>query len=687
MTESRGLTAGFDIPALREKIRRAPYDKLWARLRSRTHEVMREARAGEFRTLGYGSLAWHSNTPMVREAALLCVLGDDIDALHYVEECVHAVDAANRDPDSYRPVLHGKPPVNAHGELALATDLCRRGLSVACRQQLETLMRERLIDYHQADVPYTGYGGGGNVSLCQVINAAFCAITWGEACGHPGWRDVVGYAVDHCRCYLKYGCDDGGFGYEGTGYSHEVFHFLFMLAQVLFQNGMEDLFVAEPRLRKVTDGTLQLAFPGGSYLVNINDHGLVMPRSMGWLLYAARHYSDPLLLGLWYSYQGPDHPLRPYGDVMPWYRESHLPGPVPIDESAAMLQAVLHWDADAPYTPLADADRPCVVYSPGTEAAVMRTSWSDDAVAVYLPGAGRSHASQTHRHADCGHFCLWAHGEYLAIDTGRYNVDEDQHSVVLVDGKCNLPNDGWGMSHRAGRKTGFRTSELCTHICADAAHMKDCIWADRHFLFVPLGGDECYLVVIDNINKDNSAHSFLWQLHVNPEAKTKVAETRSAEVRGTRARLDLTFVIPGVEDHPDRPHTCSLRIDEAEWAWPYGKGRTMEHRDTGLMITSFRRPRLLAEVRGVNCQLMAVVVPRRAAAAPLKVTPLRGRRLLQVEVEHGGGTDLVVAALDHGCIRTPQLEALTNLALVRRSRDGKVQATWSVDGAPVTWVG
>jgi hypothetical protein len=317
----------------------------------------------------------------------------------------------------------------------------------------------------------------------------------------------------------------------------------------------------------------------------------------------------------------------------------------------------------------------------------MRTSWSEDAVAIHLPGAGRSHVSQTHRHADCGHFTIWAHGEYLAVDTGRYNVDEDQHSVVLVDGHCHMPNKAWGMSHRSGRKTGFRTSPLCTHVCADAAFMKDCHWADRHFLFVPFGEDECYLVVIDNINKDNAEHRYVWQLHANPECCFAIQDDRHAALQGARARLDLTLVIPGPEDFPDAPHRLRLSTDEAEWSWPYGRDRYPEHEGTGLMITSVRRPRLLADLRGLNGQLMSVIVPRRRGAAPLTVRPLGQRRLLQVEVEHAGGVDLVVAALDHGYIRTPRLRGLTPLALVRRAHDGRLAAAWSVDGAPLIWEG
>ena len=675
---SRGLLATVDVEAVAARMATRPYRDLWQRFQQRTRETMAAAREGNFRTLATGSLSWHSHTPMVCEAALLWRLSGDRDALRYVEQCIDAIESAHRDPSAFAKAIGTRPPINAHGEVALAADMARESLPESALDRLCLLMRDHCIDNHLGADAYASRGGASNVSYCQVVNAAFCALTWGPASGHPRWMQTVEHAIEHTRCYLAYGCDDGGFGYEGPGYTHEVLHFMFLFAQLLFQNGLRNLFAEEPRLRAVVDASLHQAFPGAQWLVNSNDHGLLLPRSMSWLLYTARHFDDPLHLGLWYAYQGPDHPVRPYGDVMPWYCKHHQPGVFPVDQNAALLQAVLYWDASAPFTPVPESRRPLITYAEGTHTAIMRTSWADDAVALYLPGAGRSHASQTHRHADSGHFCIHAYGEYLAIDTGRYNVDEDQHSVVLVDGRCHLPNKGWGMSHLPGRMSGFRTSGLCTHICADAAHMKDCIWADRHFLFVPLGRNEAYIIMVDNINKDNARHEFLWQLHANPACVLALQEPDTAVLRGERGRLDMHFLVPSASDFPSCPHRLTLSADEAEWAWPYGRKGALEHADTGLMITSFRRPRLLARVEGANCRLMTVIVPRQLNAPALVVRPRLHPGLLAVEVESPAGTDLIVAALDHGCIRIPELHALTHLAMIRKPAGGGEPIVWTL---------
>lgn len=682
-SDAKGLLIGFEIEELRAKIRRAPYDQLWARLARRTHDVMAAAREAGFGTLSYGSLAWYSITPMSMEAAMLWRLAEDEDALTYVEECIRCLDGACRDPAEQKRLSHGKPPVNSFNEMALATAICWDGLSAERQAQFKDLMRDVCIDYHQGAKPYTDYGGGGNVGLCQMINASVCALVWGEDCGHPDWRTVVDHGIMHTRCYLKRGLDPDGFGYEGTGYSYSVFHYLFLFVQLLWQHGYADLFAAEPVLRRVGDATFQLAFPDASSLININDLGLLSPASMAWLLYLAKHFDEPRYLGLWHAYQGPDHPRRPYGDVMPWFTETQMSSVTPIDEMAAMLQAVLNWDADAPVTPFEQAGQPTAFYAAGTETLCWRTSWGSDAVFANFLGTGRSHASYTHRHADCGHFSILAHGEYLAIDTGRYNADEDQHNVVMVDGKCHLPNVGWGMSHRAGRLAGVQTTELLTYARADMAHMKDCGWADRHFLAVPLGDDDCYFVSIDNLNKDNAYHSYHWQLHANPDCQFELTDETHAVLRGQQARLDLTFAIPRPEDYPQQPHSLALRQDIAEWSWPYGKEGTQPHKNTWLWATSFRRPRLIAEVAGLNGQIMAVMVPRRLDAPPLQVRVLPHPRLLRVEIEAEDFTDTIVAALDHGCIVLPEMRGLTEVALVRRDRQGQVLTTWTADGSPL----
>src|SRR5690606_23478866 len=119
--------------------------------------------------------------------------------------------------------------------------------------------------YHSGDRYYRSHGGGGNVNWCQTVCAAICALLWGEASGRDDWREVVQHGIEYSRCYLAWGTDAGGFSYEGTGYGHSVFAYMFIFVELLVTAGHADLYASEPRLRQVAEASLQRLFPDGSY--------------------------------------------------------------------------------------------------------------------------------------------------------------------------------------------------------------------------------------------------------------------------------------------------------------------------------------------------------------------------------------------------------------------------------------
>jgi hypothetical protein len=672
----------MDPDVLRKKIRQAPYDVLWARLKRRTADVIAAARASSFER-GWSTLGWHSRTPMVVEAALVHALEGDPAMLAWVTDCLAYVERRERSESREALLGSSKMLILSHGELALAADLCRESLSPAARESLLGLVRDLWIDFRPGRTGYVGFSGGNNITLTKALQAGFAALTWGAEAGHPEAEEAIRDAVLHVRAYLRRGLDAGGFGYEGTGYSHSVFGFLYPFCQILKQAGREDLFASEPVLKSAVDASLALTFPGAVGMVNISDSGLYWPLGLPWLLVTAAHYGEPLHRGLWEAYSGPDHPVRPYGDASEWYARTVDPGHLPVDQVGAMLQAVLYWDAKAPVVPLAAADRPTAVYSPGTEIVCARSGWGPEATYVNFLGAGRSHASLTHWHADAGHFSLFARGEYLAIDTGRYNVDEDHHNTVLVDGDCFLPTGGWANSLRGGRMSAFRRHALLDYACADMAGQKNGVWADRHLLFVKTEDGDAYVVTVDNVNADNAAHTFWWQLHANPECRLEVDAPATARVIGKKARLDLTFAAPSPLDFPKQPHRLSLVTDLAWWSWPYGRNTKDLARNlqkTGICTTAVSRPRLVAKVDGLNGQLMTVMIPRGTEQAPLKVRAVPELKVLRVEVQSEAFTDTILAALDHHCLDLPDVKGFTELALIRRYRDGRPPAVWTSSG-------
>lgn len=683
---SKGFLAGMSVDALRRRAQTEPYKKLWTRLITSWRETLRRAdRDGG--SIGYGAVGWYSFSSGVVDAGLIWRLTGDRDAIAYVERCIGFL-AAAYGPDSptralVKKVVHDGIPVQSHAEVPLAADLCRDGLSTEARDTLCRVLREHVIDQHDNGACLF-IGGGCNIPVARNIAAATAALTWGEDCGHPDWQRVVTLGRDSTLAYFRGGLDEQGFPYEGPAYASGTADHLYRFMQLLKQRGIEDLFAIEPNTERFADALLALVFPNRDSFGNINDVGTRSPWSLPCLLLTARYFNRPDHLGLWYEFQGPDNAVRPYGDANEAYEKIYGAEWTQGWASFSNLLTFLYWDAEEKWTPVAQTRLPTAEYSPGTEMAVFRTSWSRDAVFANFLGTGRSHVSAGHIHNDCGHFSIFAHGDYLAIDTGRYNVDEDQHNTILVDGECFLPTgSSWGAAKRGGRLVNFHRHELLDYAMADMAAVKNCIWADRHFLFVRTGGDGGYVVTIDNLNKHHNKFSIWWQMHVNPNAKLEVTGPRGARVTGPNARLDVTFVIPDPRDCPADPHKMELRMDEPWWSLGANSDSVAVNARAGLGSSSVRRPRLVAEVTGLNGQVLAVLSPRHKSEAPLVVRDRGSERIRRVEIEHGDFTDTLIAALDHKFIKLSDVEALTELVLIRKKRSGEVVGVWSVDGRPV----
>jgi len=141
-------------------------------------------------------------------------------------------------------------------------------------------------------------------------------------------------------------------------------------------------------------------------------------------------------------------------------------------------------------------------------------------------------------------------------------------------------------------------------------------------------------------------------------------------VIGEKARLDCTFfnTLPG--DFPTCPHTMKVYADH----------HPHRHLWTGEPETN---PRLVAEQVGPNCTIMAVMVPRRIHEPTITVTDATAYRTGCAYIEHGPWIDQVVFASDHIYVRLPDLHASSEVAVIRRDRQGRVVDSWTIDGKPV----
>lgn len=693
--KSLGLLCARDDGELTARIAREPYAALWRRLVSRWEGLAARAdvRAGTFRQANLGLAAC---TPRVIDAALIHRLTAREDALAYVVQCVDRLTA--RYADAHTPdELRGRtgrasgPVVLSHGEVALAADLVRESLPPETRAGLGRIMRECIIGFTGFEGTLGGYGSGANIPCCRDINAGIAALTWGEECGYREWKPVVWKASEVARQYLHHGCDAGGFSYEGTGYGHSMFLYIYLYAQLLRQSGVRDLFAEEPLLERIPEASQHMLLDDHSFAATTNDHGLLEPWSMWWLLLTAQHYRRPDHLGLWHAFQGPDHPVRPYGDVWPWYAEQA--GVVGRDEEKpdpSLLAAFLWWDATAPVEPIERSRLPLAQCAEGTGTATFRTGWTPGGVFAAFLGGGRSHTCFGHAHLDCGHFGISAYGRYLAVDTGRYNFHENQHSVVMVEGRERHPDypEGKGMASDmlGGRLCDFERGAFVDYCKADAAQMKNCTWADRHFLFVRTPGGGAYVVTLDNIlTPSPDPSTFCWQMQVHPKATIALAGDRQARVTDGGARLDIDFFMKDNLFAPGAEPRFALSQDVQEWVWPYGRSEDASlFERTGLLVSSLRRPRLLARQTSVSCFLGAVISPRRTEAPPRRVRTWNRANLVGLVVEDEACTDTLLIALDHAYIDTPEYYGLCELALVRRTPDSPAPAVWTKGGAVLT---
>jgi len=665
---SRGLLAGMDVDELKAKIEREPGRAMFARICEMFQATNQRMLAGGDKS-SIGQCGCMYVTPLELEAGLIHRLTGDREALGYVERMIDVLE---------RNWVIAPPPGHwAAGDdqftnyfsqamVCLAADMCRDALQPAAYEKLCRLVRFYFIGDNTFDRHALGHWSGHNIGFTRQICSAVCALVFGEESGHPDWERYVDLGRDTCLQYARWGLDPSGFSYEGVGYGSIPILWTYIYAQLLLQNGRDNLFARMPVLSRIPDAVFQVLFPDCSNLAQISD--LSTPQELPWLTLTARQYDRPQDMDLWGRYRmGEESPQTTV------YR--------------GILLSLLWMDDRAPRRPIEEVALPTASCAHGTETANFRTSWRADAVYLNVLGQGRSVSSLGHMHADCGHFSLVAHGDYLAVDGGYWNEMEDQHNAVLVDGLVSRhdrrPDH---TAFRAGSLRNFQRHELLDYVMVDQSAVKDCRWAFRHVLFVRLGGDDCYVVVIDNINPDDSRHSFWWQLHAHPASEVRIEGPAAASVRRNHARLDLTFLNPSAQDYPSLPHSLSLRADEAfcpmfkneEPEQVRKEGRRMTGNDLG--NSSKWRPRLIAEQVGLNCMLMTVISPRRAGAPPLPVRQTEARLILCAEVDCGEFTDTIVSALDHAYIRLPGLRGQTELALVRRARDGRLLGAWTVDG-------
>jgi hypothetical protein len=429
-----------------------------------------------------------------------------------------------------------------------------------------------------------------------------------------------------------------------------------------------------PRFARFGRAILHFVQPWGEHLTSTGDQYDSFPERIFVLGRLARVTCDPSLAWLAGTISDPPTKL--------WPPELALRPGLRIPASYLSLLVL---DDLKPVSP-AKAGLPTQYVDRGRGLVSFRSGWNADDTFVVLDGSQRSPSAQGHHHSSCGHFDLSALGEYFAIDTGRYNMEQNCHNVVLVDGKSGRSSDGeWCMAWHHGLLTDYRPGDFVDFASVDSSHQHNCYWARRYLGLVKGKGAPAYVWMVDDINKANDWAEFWWQLHTSPENVIEIHDGR-ASIRGWRKGnfLDVHFALPDPNRYP-KPHQLTIEQDEATPSSHKYVGNARERakafkRPSDMLHGAvFLRPRLLAKVAGYNGRFLSVMIPRRKGERPAKVQQLPSLdNSLALRITFAGVEDTLIWAYEHNLLEAGEVKARGNWTVVRRSlRTGKVmeQAT------------
>ncbi|HEY3377573.1 MAG TPA: hypothetical protein VGL77_08765, partial [Armatimonadota bacterium] len=228
-----------------------------------------------------------------------------------------------------------------------------------------------------------------------------------------------------------------------------------------------------------------------------------------------------------------------FDGVAPWIQELAL-GPerrISGDPMGSM-DALLY--GRFPATPAPQPTLPLSRWLSTMGTVYSRSGWSlaDSSFTLTMEPPGQSHT-----HPDKGSFTFYAHGMILAGDSGVSQFTPKDHNAILIDGKGQL--DGQGVTDAAVR--AHLDSELAdvTFMDVKSAYESRLAYtetegkgnwenlqpgkglplrleklnsldhANRYAVYVR-GLPDAYVVVLDDFQKDDTAHKYQWYLHGVP---------------------------------------------------------------------------------------------------------------------------------------------------------------------------
>ena len=356
------------------------------------------------------------------------------------------------------------------------------------RQCAEAYVRHFLSE---AENPKTWWYGPHNFNgVCG--GAAGLLTLWVE--GMPEAESLRERIVAVLERWFTCSIDETGAYLEGAAYSQYGLSNSLLFASLLRDAGGRNLF-SHPHVRLLPQYYAASRLPGLAVMDARNDSGYA-PVGPECLLLAI-HNRDRLASWLWQGAGTRAFPL----DVLYRGRLPEPQGPEGVE----------------PLNRLFGRRGLCV----------WRTGWGEEDV-MFSTEAG-TYAPITHNQSDKGHFTLYAYGDFWAVDPGYGNDNQFPdsrchtlaHNCVLIDGKgqarsgCGTGTNGRVLAFENDDATGYALTDATeayqrnVHNQPGAGARK----ALRHHLFVrPFGKAPAYAAVFDDIERDDDAHAFTWQM-------------------------------------------------------------------------------------------------------------------------------------------------------------------------------
>ena len=625
------------------------------------------------------------------EIAIVGAVDKDERAINAVRAALAAFPAGDKlgPRDSYRPG-YGHLHIMHHAYDLVANYMTKEERAAYTQWTLACSIRESLVDLRK--VNYLRCAGQ-NIAMVGMITAlhGLLAIE-----GDEGVPDLAAEKAELLRFFestMFTQMGENGYPHEDIAYGTGMVAFTSLLVEALRRAGLYDAYTQCPRYLKFADAMLHFVQPWGKYLSNTGDYGAdfgprapIFPRQ-------AAVTKNPAVLWL---HGQISYPIAAAYPLDASQRRLHNPElqigkdyQIPVDYCSLItigdLKKPVHPLKAKTRTEYVDRDRGIVTF---------RSSWRDDATFVVFDGAQRSTGAQGHAHDSGSHFSLSALGEYFAIDTGRYCIEQDQHNVVLVDGKGGQTTNGeWRATWYSSVLTGYNPRPFVDTAKVTHSQASDCYWAHRTLGLVkdPTNARvPAYVWTVEDINKSNDYREFWWQLQANPAHKITIKKDH-ATVTGSDHGNHLDVFI-GMPYPPAYPKPSTLEFSQnmqqgGSHAYMWDKYETIQalykkqvgHEAYG---PSWLRPRLVAKVSSYAGRFMSLMIPRVKGGAMPKVERLDSMdNTLAMRVTFGDIEDTIIWAYEHHLLEAGDILARGDWCVVRRSKKtGRVLAHEMSDG-------